>query len=238
MDFKAGYLRSSIGRKTLVAATGLVYFGFVVVHMLGNLQIFLGQEKINAYGQSLRDIAPLLWVARIILIVSFIIHVFYAIKLSIENKQARPIPYVKKNTVQASLASRTMALTGLFNFFLYRISPSSLHSRRHQSGSFCDDGCKRETRHLYDGSPRFSKSDRLRFLHLCDVPARVPHQPRSAERISDVRSKRSFLKRQDQGGSDLFRFDYFYRKHFYPAFDSAGIRPPVILWRNFYEFRF
>ncbi|EKO32307.1 MULTISPECIES: succinate dehydrogenase cytochrome B subunit, b558 family [Leptospira] len=123
MDFKAGYLRSSIGRKTLVAATGLVYFGFVVVHMLGNLQIFLGQEKINAYGQSLRDIAPLLWVARIILIVSFIIHVFYAIKLSIENKQARPIPYVKKNTVQASLASRTMALTGLliFSFIVYHL---------------------------------------------------------------------------------------------------------------------
>ncbi|PJZ52537.1 succinate:quinone oxidoreductase [Leptospira adleri] len=123
MDLKAGYLRSSIGRKTLVAVTGLVYFGFVVVHMLGNLQIFLGQEKINAYGQALRDIAPLLWVARIILIVSFIIHVYYAITLSIENKKARPVPYSKQNTVQATLASRTMALTGLLilSFLTYHL---------------------------------------------------------------------------------------------------------------------
>ncbi|XDD48877.1 succinate dehydrogenase cytochrome b subunit [Leptospira sp. WS92.C1] len=123
MDLKAGYLRSSIGRKTLVAVTGLVYFGFVVVHMLGNLQIFLGQEKINAYGQSLRDIAPLLWVARIVLIVSFIIHVYYAITLSIENKDARPIAYSKQKTVQASLASRTMALTGLLilSFITYHL---------------------------------------------------------------------------------------------------------------------
>ncbi|EMJ93245.1 succinate dehydrogenase cytochrome B subunit, b558 family [Leptospira alstonii serovar Sichuan str. 79601] len=106
-----------------MAVTGLVYFGFVVVHMLGNLQIFLGQEKINAYGQSLRDIEPLLWVARVILIVSFIIHVYYAITLSIENKQARPVPYAKNNTVQATLASRTMALTGLliFSFIVYHL---------------------------------------------------------------------------------------------------------------------
>ncbi|PJZ68376.1 succinate:quinone oxidoreductase [Leptospira perolatii] len=128
MDFQAGYLRSSIGRKTIVGLTGFIFFGFVIIHMLGNLQIYQGQEKINAYSQFLHDLGPLLWVARLILLVSFVVHVYFAIKLSIENRQARPVPYVKKSTVQATLSSRMMALTGLLilGILLYHLAHFTL----------------------------------------------------------------------------------------------------------------
>lgn len=84
---------SSLGKKYLMALTGLLLIGFVIAHMLGNLQVFLGPNNINAYGQSLKDLGPLLWVARIGLIVIFVVHVVTAIQLSIENKKARPEKY-------------------------------------------------------------------------------------------------------------------------------------------------
>ncbi|PJZ64775.1 succinate dehydrogenase cytochrome b subunit [Leptospira wolffii] len=123
MDFQAGYLRSSIGRKTIVAITGIIFFGFVFVHMLGNLQIFQEPDKINTYAEFLQSLGGLLWLARGILLVAFVLHVFYAIQLSIENKQARPVGYVKQSTIQATLSSRYMALTGsvILAFVIYHL---------------------------------------------------------------------------------------------------------------------
>ncbi len=123
MDFQAGYLRSSIGRKTIVAITGIIFFGFVFVHMLGNLQIFQEPDKINSYAEFLQSLGGLLWLARGILLVAFVLHVYYAIQLSIENKLARPIGYVKNSTVQATLSSRYMALTGsvILAFVIYHL---------------------------------------------------------------------------------------------------------------------
>ena len=62
-------LRSSIGRKYVMAGTGLGLLGFVIAHMLGNLQVFLGRDKLNAYAKGLADLGALLWVARIGLLV-------------------------------------------------------------------------------------------------------------------------------------------------------------------------
>ena len=97
--------------------TGFFLFGFVVAHMLGNLQIFLGPEWLNGYAQHLQEIPFLLWPARAFLIISLIVHMVLAIQLAIENKKARPIPYVYQDTVEASLASRTMVFSGLVIFF-------------------------------------------------------------------------------------------------------------------------
>ena len=112
-----GILKSSIGKKAVMAFTGLILLGFVVVHMLGNLQIFLGAEWLNAYGEHLQELPLLLWPARVFLLVTLITHMVLALQLAIENKKARPTPYTAKDTLEASLASRTMVLSGLVIFF-------------------------------------------------------------------------------------------------------------------------
>ncbi|MGH7198884.1 MAG: succinate dehydrogenase cytochrome b subunit [Candidatus Omnitrophota bacterium] len=107
------FLKSSIGKKAVMAVTGLLLLGFVVAHMLGNLQIFLGQEALNAYAHKLQSLPLLLWTARAFLLLIFAVHVVFSLILAVENKRARPVPYAYKDTVEASLASRTMVLSGL-----------------------------------------------------------------------------------------------------------------------------
>ena len=80
---------SSIGKKFIVAATGFILFGFVLVHMLGNLQIFLGREAINSYAEHLEALPALLWPARGVLLVSIVLHISLAIQLSIQNRRAK-----------------------------------------------------------------------------------------------------------------------------------------------------
>jgi succinate dehydrogenase / fumarate reductase, cytochrome b subunit len=109
----APFLKSSIGGKYLVAVTGLILTLFVVVHMLGNLQVFLGPDAINAYAQTLKKNAGLLWTARSILLAAFVVHVGMALRLNWKARQARPVRYAYEQTVQASFASRHMVLTGL-----------------------------------------------------------------------------------------------------------------------------
>lgn len=112
-------MKSSVGRKAVVAVTGLLLVGFVVAHMLGNLQIFMGQEQLNWYAHKLQSTPLLLWPARFFLLAVVVLHIFFSIQLAIENKKARPISYAVKDTVQASLASRTMVVSGiLLTFFI------------------------------------------------------------------------------------------------------------------------
>jgi succinate dehydrogenase / fumarate reductase cytochrome b subunit len=117
-------VRSSVGAKFLVALTGICLTGFVIVHMLGNLQIFEGQAKINNYAKFLKDLGPLLWVARIGLLALLAIHMTLSIRLNQRSSEARPIPYFHEDTIQASFASRTMLQTGLlvFAFLLFHLA--------------------------------------------------------------------------------------------------------------------
>ncbi len=108
---------SSLSKKYVMALTGLVLFGFVVAHLLGNLTIFLGADWLNSYAKHLMELPALLWPARAVLLLALIMHMALAIRLSIENRKARPIGYAKSATVQASLASRTMLLSGFAIFF-------------------------------------------------------------------------------------------------------------------------
>jgi succinate dehydrogenase / fumarate reductase cytochrome b subunit len=106
-------IHSSVGRKMIVALTGIILMLFVVGHLIGNLQIFLGPDWINGYAQHLRDLGPLLWVIRAFLLVTVILHIYFTILLAIENRRARPAGYVDKDYVKASFASRHMVASGL-----------------------------------------------------------------------------------------------------------------------------
>jgi succinate dehydrogenase / fumarate reductase cytochrome b subunit len=112
-----------IGKKTVMAITGVILFGFVFVHMAGNMQIFLGSEAFDAYGRLLRTEPALLWLARLILLASVIMHVVAAIQLNALKQKARPIGYQKTANVQSSLASRTMIWSGVVvaAFIVYHI---------------------------------------------------------------------------------------------------------------------
>lgn len=120
---------TTIAGKFVVAVTGFIAFGYVLGHMAGNLQIFLGQDKINAYAAGLKSLGPLLWIIRAFLLAAFVGHIFMATKLKMQNMAARPIPYQKKDTVKATLSSRTMMLSGLtvLAFVIYHVLHFTVH---------------------------------------------------------------------------------------------------------------
>jgi len=122
--FISAVYRSSIGKKMIVAVTGVILILFVVGHLLGNLQIFLGPDWINGYSQHLRDLGPLLWAIRIFLLAAVTIHIYATIQLAIENRRARPEPYIDKEHVKATFASRHMVMSGLIvlAFIIYHIA--------------------------------------------------------------------------------------------------------------------
>lgn len=107
----------------IVAVTGVILILFVTGHLLGNLQIFLGPEWINGYAEHLRDLGPFLWVIRGILLLVALLHIYYTIRLAIENRRARPAHYTRKDTVKATFASRSMVLSGLIllAFIVYHL---------------------------------------------------------------------------------------------------------------------
>src|SRR5437762_10123514 len=107
-----------------MAISGLVMFLFVVGHLAGNLQIFLGPEAINRYGHFLQSNMEIVWPARIGLLVCVVLHVLAAVRLSAENKAARPVGYEgDPNPIAASYASRTMLMSGLIiaAFIVYHL---------------------------------------------------------------------------------------------------------------------
>lgn len=111
--FLLAWLESSIGRKIIVAVTGLMLLGYVVMHLLGNLSVFLGPDAINAYAHKLHDLGGLLWIARIVLLVAFVTHIYATIRLTIENRASRPQKYAVPGRVQSTVFARTMAATGI-----------------------------------------------------------------------------------------------------------------------------
>lgn len=108
----------------IVAVTGLILLGFIIGHLLGNLQIFLGPEWINGYAEHLRELGPLLWVIRAFLLVTVSLHIWYTIRLAIDNGRARPEAYARKEHVKATFASRYMWLSGLvvLAFIFYHLA--------------------------------------------------------------------------------------------------------------------
>lgn len=121
--------RSTIGKKVVMALTGFILVGFVVAHMLGNLKIFLGADAINAYAGFLREVGEpllpreaLLWIARIVLLGSVVLHITAATQLTLLDRASRPQRYAVKK-VTTSYAARTMRWGGVIIvlFIIYHI---------------------------------------------------------------------------------------------------------------------
>ena len=123
MTWLFGFWRSSIGGKVTMAITGLLLFGFVIAHLLGNLQLLGAPALINDYAKFLASKPALLWTARIGLFAVFVLHVATAIRLASQNRKARPVAYAREGTLQATYASRSMVLTGLslLAFVIYHL---------------------------------------------------------------------------------------------------------------------
>ncbi len=103
---------ATIGKKAVMAVTGFILFGFVVGHLVGNLQIFAGPEKVNHYAKFLHSLPGPLWGARIVLLLSVILHVWSSFELWLLQRAARPVAYKKKANPNSSYASRTMLWSG------------------------------------------------------------------------------------------------------------------------------
>ena len=115
---------SSIGKKFLMALSGAILFAFILGHLAGNLLIFCGPNALNSYAKKLLSLGPGLWAIRIFLITVIFTHIFTSIKVSLENKSARPVPYQHRPAYeQSSYASRTMMASGiiLVAFIIYHL---------------------------------------------------------------------------------------------------------------------
>lgn len=124
-------LRTAVGLKVLMAVSGIVLFGFVLAHMAGNLHLYQGAERMNAYGEYLREVgAPVLgrgealWIFRIVLLAAIGVHLWAAWVTTRQSWAARPQDYVKRAAVDASYASRTMRWGGviILLFVLYHLA--------------------------------------------------------------------------------------------------------------------
>ncbi len=117
------FYRTSLGKKVVMAITGLILFGYVAIHMLGNLQMFMGPEQINAYAATLKGNLAFLWVARLILLTAGVWHIVAAVQLTRQSQRARPEGYYYKDVIQADYGARTMRWTGpiLAVFIIYHL---------------------------------------------------------------------------------------------------------------------
>ena len=124
--------RTTVGKKAIMAATGVILIGFVLGHMLGNLQVFSGPEKLNAYAAFLQGLGGALWVVRLGLLTALILHAWAAISLWLQNNAARPERYHVKQDIATSYAAKTMKYGGVvvLLFIVYHL----LHLTGHVVG--------------------------------------------------------------------------------------------------------
>jgi succinate dehydrogenase / fumarate reductase cytochrome b subunit len=130
---------SMVGKKVVMAATGLIGIGFVILHSLGNLLVFRGPEAINSYSHFLKSTGELLWTLRALLLLAVILHVIAAIQLTRQSRAARPIGYTKRESQVATISSRTMRWGGalllvfivvhILHFTTGNIRPAGVFSR-------------------------------------------------------------------------------------------------------------
>lgn len=133
----ASFVSTTVGKKIVMALTGCVLFGFVLVHMVGNLQVFLpvgpdGVHPLDHYAKLLRTSVPLLWTFRLVLLGSVGLHIWSATSLTLKSLEARPVGYRARKWEESTYASRTMrwggALVALFVVYhLLHLTLGSVH---------------------------------------------------------------------------------------------------------------
>ena len=120
----ARFWSATIGKKIVMAVSGIVLILFIVGHLLGNLQVFMGAERFDAYARFLRIEPALLWTIRVVLLLMVILHIWASVSLAVLNKfEARPVGYVKKKNAGSTYASRTMYWSGpiILAFIVYHL---------------------------------------------------------------------------------------------------------------------
>ena len=117
------FYASTVGKKAVMALSGMVLFLFVIGHLIGNLQIYEGADKINAYAVFLRSLPAALWGVRITLLVMVLLHIWSSIQLAVRKWDARPVGYQKKKPTESSYAARTMYWSGpiILAFVIYHL---------------------------------------------------------------------------------------------------------------------
>lgn len=115
---------TTIGKKAVMALTGLILFGFLLGHMLGNLQIYLGPEALNAYAEKLQSLKPVLWGTRIVVGTSILLHMWMVIDLYTKSLAARPVAYRVTQSVATNYAAKVMWLSGIviLLFVIYHLA--------------------------------------------------------------------------------------------------------------------
>ncbi len=117
------FYRATVGKKIVMAVTAVILVGFVAVHMLGNLQIFAGAEKMNAYAAFLKSMPAGLWGTRLVVGLAALVHVVTATQLILLSLRSRPDRYARKRSLRAGYMSRTMRITGplLLVYIVYHL---------------------------------------------------------------------------------------------------------------------
>lgn len=120
----AAFYRTTVGKKLVMAVSGVVLLAFVIAHLAGNLQIFLGADKLNAYAALLRGTPELLWPARLGLLLALAVHVVASAQIVRANRRARPVRYVVKRDIETTYAARMMAISGplILLYVLYHLA--------------------------------------------------------------------------------------------------------------------
>ncbi len=130
MEWLIKFAKSSVGTKVLMAVTGLALVGFILGHMAGNLQVLKAlwdpkgaQDAMNGYAAMLKGLGGLLWVARLGLLGALFLHVLSAVRLIMMNRAARPVAYAVRKSESATLASKSMKLSGMLvlAFLVYHL---------------------------------------------------------------------------------------------------------------------
>ena len=124
MTWLIQFFQTSIGKKFLMAVTGIMLVFFLITHLAGNLMLFGGAEMFNNYVLSLRSIKPLIRIAEVVLVLIFICHIFSGIQVTLENRKAKPQPYrVSPGSSTSKFYSRTMAVSGsvIFIFLVFHL---------------------------------------------------------------------------------------------------------------------
>lgn len=124
MNRLAAFWDSSVGKKAVMAVTGIIGVLFVLGHMAGNLQVFQGAARLNAYGALLHGpLNEVVWGARVVLLAAVVLHIIAATQLTIRNRQARPVDYADRRPQVSTLAARTLRWGGvlLLVFIVYHL---------------------------------------------------------------------------------------------------------------------
>ena len=133
MKLMTGLYGSTLGKKILMAVTGIILFGFVTGHMIGNLQLYLGAEQLNHYAELLQSNKPFLWSFRMVLLFCVSVHVLAAVQLWLRNRRSRPVKYRVFNPPAVDYAARTMVWSGpiILLFILYHLGHFTVGCTHH-----------------------------------------------------------------------------------------------------------